>query len=171
MKNITTLTVLASLIVSLYTIPALAAAADWAHLDTETVLETTLSDGSINTWTQADLVAALGLMNRKYHRDMKTESGRRAWHGNCTTTNDFDRCVKVWFYDDGFIYETPISAPKPKVEKSLEAAARRAAALAAQTNGAPGKVAQIYAKRAAAEDSAEGLAPQPVVTVEIGGAK
>lgn len=149
---------------------ALAAVVDWSRLDTETVIETTFSDGSINSWTQADLVAALGLMNRKYHRDMESESGRRAWHGKCTTTNDFDRCVKVWLYEDGFIYETPIPAPKPKVEKAIDAAARRAAALAAKTNGVPGKVAQIYAERAAAEESADGLAPKSV-TIEIGGAK
>ena len=134
---------------------------------TDTVVTTLLSDGSTNTWTQADLVAALGLMNRKYHRDMESESGRRAWHGTCTTTNDFDRCVKVWLYEDGFIYETPIPAPKPKVEKAIDAAARRAAALAAKTNGVPGEVAQLYAKRAKAEDATE---PE-VVTVEIGGAK
>ena len=134
---------------------------------TDTVVTTLLSDGSTNTWTQADLVAALGLMNRKYHRDMESESGRRAWHGTCTTTNDFDRCVKVWLYEDGFIYETPISAPKPKVEKAIDVAARRAAALAAKTNGVPGEVAQLYAKRAEAEDATE---PE-VVTIEIGGAK
>ena len=134
---------------------------------TDTVVTTLFSDGSTNAWTQADLVAALGLMNRKYHRDMESESGRRAWHGKCTTTNDFDRCVKVWLYEDGFIYETPISAPKPKVEKAIDAAARRAAALAAKTNGAPGKVAQLYAKRAKAEDATE----LEVVTIEIGGAK
>ena len=48
---------------------------------TDTVVTTLFSDGSTNAWTQADLVAALGLMNRKYHRDMESESGRRAWHG------------------------------------------------------------------------------------------
>lgn len=162
MKKITTLTVLASLLAT----SALAAAVDWSRLDTETVLETTFSDGSTNSWTQADLVAALGLMNRKYHRDMQTPAGRRAWHGKFTTTNDFDRCVKVWLYEDGFIYETPIPAPKPKVEKAIDAAAR-AAALAAKTNGVPGEVAQLYAKRAKAENATD---PE-VVTIEIGGAK
>lgn len=138
---------------------------------TDTIVTTLFADGSTNVWTQADLVTALGLMNRKYHRDMESEAGRKAWHGRCTTSNDFDRCVKVWLYEDGFTYETRIAAPKPKVERALEAAARRAAALAAKTNGAPGKVAQIFAKRDAADASAAGLAPQPVVTVEIGGAK
>lgn len=166
MKNhiiILALLVLASLLAT----SALAAAVDWSRLDTETVIETTFSDGSINSWTQADLVAALGLMNRKYHRDMESESGRRAWHGKCTTTNDFDRCVKVWLYEDGFIYETPIPKSRPKVEKDIDAAARRAAALAAKTNDVPGEVAQLYTKRAKAEDATE---PE-VVTFEIGGAK
>ena len=46
------------------------------------VATTLLADGSTNTWTQADLQAALGLMNRMYHRDMGTDAGRAKWHGD-----------------------------------------------------------------------------------------
>ncbi len=48
------------------------------------VAETLLADGTTNTWTQADLVDALGLLNRRYRRDIETEAGRRAWHGRET---------------------------------------------------------------------------------------
>ena len=46
------------------------------------VMATQRSDGSTNTWTLAELQDALGLMNRKYWRDMKTAQGRREWHGS-----------------------------------------------------------------------------------------
>ena len=42
---------------------------------------TLFSDGSTNSWTQADLKAALQLTNRKYHRDMQKPQGRIDWHG------------------------------------------------------------------------------------------
>ena len=53
------------------------------------VVATTLfSDGSTNVWTQADLLAALQLINRKYHRDCETGSGRAAWHGRTEYHDD-----------------------------------------------------------------------------------
>ena len=45
------------------------------------VAETLFADGSTNTWTAADLQTALGLMNRKYHREQETDAGRAKWHG------------------------------------------------------------------------------------------
>ena len=34
-------------------------------------------DGTTNTWTQAELQAALGLINRMYKREIGTDAGRR----------------------------------------------------------------------------------------------
>ena len=70
------------------------------------VIATTLfSDGSTNTWTQADLLAALQLINRKYHRDCETGSGRAAWHGRLrremVSTNETGQLVKTELHDDG----------------------------------------------------------------------
>ncbi len=70
------------------------------------VVATTLfSDGSTNVWTQADLLAALQLINRKYHRDCETGSGRAAWHGRLrretVATNDVGELVKTEYHDDG----------------------------------------------------------------------
>lgn len=69
------------------------------------VIATTLfSDGSTNTWTQADLLAALQLINRKYHRDCERADGRKAWHGKMretVTTNDVGELVKQEIHEDG----------------------------------------------------------------------
>ena len=47
------------------------------------VVATTLrEDGTTNTWTQAELQAALGLINRMYKREIGTDAGRRRWHGD-----------------------------------------------------------------------------------------
>ena len=47
----------------------------------EVVAATLFEDGTTNVWTAADLQAALGLLNRKYHREVRRPDGRRAWHG------------------------------------------------------------------------------------------
>lgn len=70
------------------------------------IIATTLfSDGSTNTWTQADLLAALQLINRKYHRDCLQGEGRKAWHGRLThesvVTNEAGELVKTEYHDDG----------------------------------------------------------------------
>lgn len=82
----------------------------------ESPLVTTLfSDGSTNAWSQADLVAALQLMNRKYHRDVETPSGRTAWHGKLVMqTIDTNRLVKIERYADGTEFEFPFEPPKPR---------------------------------------------------------
>ena len=90
-----------------------------ASANTNAVLFTQYEDGTINAWTQADLKDALGLMNRKYHRDMKTESGRRAWHGEKLNqyllTNDTTKLIyAVTLYADGYAH-TALSKPvRPK---------------------------------------------------------
>ena len=68
----------------------------------EVVAKTLFSDGSTNTWTQADLIAALQLVNRKYHLDCKSPSGRLAWHGKIVAQIvDTNREVKIERHADG----------------------------------------------------------------------
>lgn len=83
------------------------------------VFVTQLEDGSTNTWTQADLVAALGLLNRKYHRDCESPNGRKAWHGRLAQEIiDEDAETKTEVHEDGttFVYHyrkvTPSQAVK-----------------------------------------------------------
>ena len=79
--------------------------ADDPSTQTGAVVATTLfSDGSTNTWTQADLLAALQLINRKYHRDCERADGRKAWHGKMretVTTNEVGELVKQEIHEDG----------------------------------------------------------------------
>ena len=73
--------------------------------DGQVIATTLFSDGSTNVWTQADLLAALQLINRKYHRDCESGEGRRAWHGRLmremVATNDAGELVKTEYHDDG----------------------------------------------------------------------
>ena len=105
-----------------------------ASANTNTVLFTQYEDGTTNAWTQADLKDALGLMNRKYHRDMKTESGRQSWHGQklgqYLLTNDTTKLIyAVTLYADGYAH-TALSKPvRPRdpeaaLKAKLEAAAK-----------------------------------------------
>ena len=83
--------------------------------DSPIVAQTLFSDGSTNTWTQADLVAALQLMNRKYHRDVETPGGRTAWHGKLVMQEiDTNRLVKIERYADGTEFEFPFEISTPK---------------------------------------------------------
>ena len=70
------------------------------------VAATLRADGSTNTWTGADLRDALGLLNRKYWRDMESPDGRRKWHGvprHNYVTNAEERTVqRIEIYPDGF---------------------------------------------------------------------
>lgn len=104
-----------------------AAYADDTPATTNVVLQTQFEDGSTNTWTQADLVDALGLMNRKYHRDMQTEQGRREWHGNklgqYLVTNAVGRIQIVRLYADGFSH-TSDAVVRPAAIADPEAAAK-----------------------------------------------
>ena len=141
----------------------LLAAAFCGSASTNAVLFTQYEDGSTNAWTEADLKDALGLMNRKYHRDMKTESGRRAWHGEKLNqyllTNDTTKIIyMVTLYADGYTH-TALSKPvRPKdpeaaLKAKLKAAARAEAVRAAweRANLPP----EIAALRQARRDAAK----------------
>lgn len=83
--------------------------------DSPIVAQTLFSDGSTNTWTQADLIAALQLMNRRYHRDCETPTGRTAWHGALVAQIvDTNRLVKTERYADGTEFEFPFEISTPK---------------------------------------------------------
>ena len=120
---------------------------------TNVVLVTRLADGSTNVWTQVDLVDALGMVNRKYRRDMATDQGRRSWHGaivpeKCTiVTNADGRTFRRDVYADGYFHDTPftprpVSRPRP----NMGASANRYANL---TN----RLAEVEAKVAAGDPS------------------
>lgn len=134
-----------------------------ASAQSNIVLETLYENGAPNAWSQADLKDALGLMNRKYHRDMKTESGRRAWHGEKLNqyllTNETTKLIYVvTLYADGYTH-TALSCPvRPKdpeaaLKAKLEAAAKAEAVRAAweRANLPP----EIAALRQAQRDAAK----------------
>ena len=115
--------------------------AETANQDGAPVAATLREDGSTNTWTQADLQDALGLMNRKYWRDMQSDAGRRAWHGQrmgqFVLTNG-TQLIRVDVYKDGYIATNtptrarsrlldPEAAAKAKAEAERQAAEARAA--------------------------------------------
>lgn len=129
------------------------------------VAETLLADGTTNTWTQADLVDALGLLNRRYRRDIATESGRRAWHGRETAqalvTNAAGRLALRRTYADGFTYDDE-ARPTSTRRAASNTAARVRAAL--PTNGVPPRLAARRAEAAANAGTAE-----TNVTVTAGG--
>lgn len=133
------------------------AAADIVMEDdgTNVVLVTRLSDGSTNPWTQVDLVDALGMVNRKYHRDMATDQGRRRWHGDivpekCTIVTDADgRKFRRDVYADGYFHDTPFTprpVRRPRGNRSPFAAEERYANL---TN----RLAEVEAKVASGDPS------------------
>ena len=129
------------------------------------VAETLLADGTTNTWTQADLVDALGLLNRRYRRDIETEAGRRAWHGRETAqalvTNAAGRLVMRRTYADGFTYDDEARPTSPRRAAS-NAVARVRASL--PTNGVPPRLAARRAETAANAGTVE-----TNVTVTAGG--
>ena len=124
--------------------PVSSAQADDAATNAAPVAVTTNADGTTNSWTMADLVTALQLMNRKYHRDVATEAGRVSWHGRLVSQEvDTDALVKVSTYADG----TEFRDPWQKVTAS-SAAAAKAAALSVTTNGIPARLAAARLRRA-----------------------
>lgn len=118
-------------------------AATIAISDTNVVFTTLYSDGSPNTWTQADLVEALGLLNRKYHRDCETASGRKAWHGRLkkeiVNTNDLTRTE---VYEDGKTFTAKWKLITPAV--AVSNANKR---VMLSTNGIPAKLAAARLRR------------------------
>ena len=127
------------------------------------VAETLLADGTTNTWTQADLVAALGLLNRRYRRDIETEAGRREWHGRETSqtlvTNAAGRLVMRRTYADGFTFDDEARRPTARRAASNIAARVRASLPAA---GVPPRLAALRTRAAA-------VAAETNVTVTAGG--
>ena len=95
------------------------------HADESIIAATLRSDGSTNTWTQADLQDALGLLNRKYWRDMESRDGRRMWHGTPRhhyVTNAAESTVeRIEIYPDG--YTNVVRGTKRKLRTPEEEAA------------------------------------------------
>lgn len=103
----------------------------------EVVATTLRADGSTNTWTAAELQAALGLMNRMYWRDQETDSGRKKWHGErigeyllptgVTNANGQARMIVVQLYQDGFVATNRMVRYRKSIVPDPEAAAKAAA--------------------------------------------
>lgn len=122
--------------------------------DTNAVVAATLyADGSTNTWTQADLVDALGLMNRKYHRDMDSEEGRRQWHGRrlqqYVLTNATGRIYRASIYEDGYVHALAGRSPHA-ADPEAAAKAAEAAQAAWEKAHLPPELAELRARQRAA---------------------
>ena len=130
---------------------------------TQIVAETLYEDGSTNTWTQTDLTDALGLMNRKYHRDIETESGRVKWHGKLMGkyfvdvdlgTGGFERgSALVQLYEDGFAWTnkgTRVTLKDPEAAAKIKASAEARQAEWERNNLPPDVAALLQARRNAA---------------------
>ena len=121
-----------SLLFSLVFASALCAGADPAATNAASVLAATLrDDGSTNTWTQTDLTDALGLMNRRYWRDMESPSGRSQWHGKVVEsrieTNATTRVIeRVDRHADGYVWREKGSKRRALTpEEAADVAVRR----------------------------------------------
>ena len=124
----------------------------------ETIVAATLyEDGTTNTWTAADLQAALGLMNRKYHREQETESGRVTWHGKRMGQYVLDdgnggQCL-VQLYEDGFAWTnaaTRVGLKDPEAAAKAKAAAEARQAEWERTHLPPDVAALLQRRRDAA---------------------
>lgn len=122
------------------------------------IAETLFADGSTNTWTQSDLTDALGLMNRKYHRDIESSDGRAQWHGKRLSEyylageDGTKRLVQL--YEDGFVWT---NAPQrvsvhadPEAAAKAKAAAEKHRAEFERAHLPPEVAALLAARRAAA---------------------
>ena len=116
----------------------------------DVVVTTLFADGQTNTWTQADLIAALQLLNRKYHRDCERPEGRRAWHGKLVGQSvDTNTLTKVERHEDGTVFTfpariiTPADSAKARLERIKGAQKRQAT-----TNGVPLRLALARVKAA-----------------------
>lgn len=115
----------------------LAAVCAVVQADDPIVAATIRADGTTNTWTQADLQAALGLMNRMYWRDQETDTGRQKWHGErigeyllptgVTNANGAAQMVIVQLYADGFVATNRMVRYRKRTYPDPEAAAKAAA--------------------------------------------
>ena len=126
------------------------------------VIATTLfSDGSTNTWTQADLLAALQLINRKYHRDCERADGRKAWHGKMretVTTNEVGELVKQEIHEDGqtFTFTSRV------VTAASSVATSNSRLTMTMTRGVPSELAKARLRRVREKNTVSNI----TVTVE-----
>lgn len=96
-----------------------------AALADEAIIATTINeDGSTNAWTATDLTDALGLINRRYHRDMLTPEGRRQWHGKIVKSEINPHTLeRTDTYEDGYTHvtppHTPVKPPAPAPDPEL----------------------------------------------------
>lgn len=133
------------------------------------VAETLFEDGTTNTWTQTDLTDALGLMNRKYHRDIETESGRTKWHGkrmgmyvidvDLGTGGDERGPALVSLYEDGFAWTnkgTRVTLKDPEAAAKAKAAAEARQAEWERTHLPPDVAALLQRRRDAANGNTNG---------------
>lgn len=137
-----------------------------------TIAATLREDGSTNTWTQADLQDALGLMNRKYWRDMESDAGRRAWHGprmgQFVLTNG-TQLIRVDVYKDGYIAtNTPHRAARP-IDPEAAAKARAEAERQAAEARAAWEAANLPPALAALREAQRQAAQTQTVTVVVEG--
>lgn len=122
------------------------------------VAQTLFEDGTTNSWTQTDLTDALGLMNRKYHRDIESETGRVKWHGKRMgqyLVGEGEDLKLVMLYEDGFAFT---GTPQRVAIKDPEAAAKAKAAAEArqaewERKNLPPDVANLLQRR---RDAANG---------------
>ena len=133
--------------------------------DDPIVAQTLFSDGRTNTWTQADLISALQLMNRKYHRDVATKTGRVAWHGAIVgkpivTTNE-TTLIKITTHEDGTTFTD--TATVTPTARSV-AAANENLPKPVMTTGVPAKLAAARLRRQAEAQSVSNV----TVTVTAG---
>ncbi len=110
----------------------------------DVVAVTQMADGKTNTWTLADLQAALGLLNRKYHREVERSDGRRAWHGRLVSeTVNTNSMEKVEVYEDGARFTFPF-----EVKDSQAAISNRNAKMRVTLkNGVPKALAEARLRR------------------------
>lgn len=122
------------------------------------VAETLFADGSTNTWTQSDLTDALGLLNRKYHRDIESSAGRAQWHGKRLSEyylageDGTKRLVQL--YEDGFVWTNAakrVSLKDPEAAAKAKAAAEARQAEWERAHLPPEVAALLAARRAAAK--------------------
>ena len=116
----------------------------------DVVAETRLADGTENAWTTDDRISLLELIERRYRREIKTQTGRIAWHGRevaqTVATNAAGRLVMRRAYADGFTFDDEAMALTPR-EAASNAVRRVRASL--PTNGVPKGLARRRAQAAA----------------------
>ncbi len=137
---------------------AIALADDPAPAKLPVVAQTLFSDGTTNTWTQTDLIAALQLINRKYHRDCESPTGRNAWHGKLVSQSvDMNSLTKTETYSDGTTFTFPFKQRTP----AQNIAAANARLKTSMTKGVPTALAAARLRRE------EEKATTNVVTVTV----